>query len=132
MCEQASSIPGALETGPIFVHGEKMPNTGNACPGLNTYPAADGLQHCEIAGMRDTLDSYAAKLPKWGWLQRYIGSMNWPTKIRDIAHDAPMHPTVRKRFDLPEVAQCANAGSYRPEALRSHDDFKQLYLPAQQ
>jgi hypothetical protein len=67
-----------------------------------------------------------------GWLQRYISSMNWPTKIRDITHDAPMHPTVRKRFDLLEVAQCANAGSYRPEALRSHDDFKQLYPPAQQ
>lgn len=26
--------------------------------------AADGVQHCEIAGMHDTLDTYAAKLPK--------------------------------------------------------------------
>jgi hypothetical protein len=43
---------------------------------LNIFPAADGVQHCEIAGMRGTLGSYAEKLPKWPWLRRYIGSMN--------------------------------------------------------
>jgi hypothetical protein len=106
-----------------------MPNTGSAGPGLNIFPAPNGVQHCEIAGMRDTLDAYAAKLPKWGWLQRRIGGLNWPAKIRDVTHDAPVHPTVGTRFGLPEVIQCASVGAYRPEALRHHDDFKQLYPP---
>jgi uncharacterized protein (DUF2235 family) len=132
MCEQATSVPDGLKTGPIFVDGQKMPNTGNAGPALNIFAAADGVQHCEIVGIRDTLDVYAAKLPKWRWLRRYIGAMNWATKIRDISHDAPVHPTVWTRFDLSEVTQCANIGPYRPDALRSHDDFKQLYPPAQQ
>jgi hypothetical protein len=57
--------------------------------------------------------------------------MNWTAKIRDITHDAPVHPTVQTRFALTEVTQCASIGSYRPEALRRHDNFKQLYLPAQ-
>ena len=131
MCEHATSVPDGLKTGPIIVDGHKLANSGNAGLGLNIFPVADGVQHCEIAGMRDTLDVYATRLPKWGWLQRRIGGMNWPTKIRDITHDAPVHPTVQTRFGLPEVAQCASAGPYRPEALRSHDDFKQLYPPAQ-
>ncbi len=129
MCEQATSVPDGLKTGAIFVDGQKMPNTGSAGPGLNIFPAPNGVQHCEIAGMRDTLDAYAAKLPKWGWLQRRIGGLNWPAKIRDVTHDAPVHPTVGTRFGLPEVIQCASVGAYRPEALRHHDDFKQLYPP---
>jgi uncharacterized protein (DUF2235 family) len=131
MCEQATSVPDGLKTGPIFVDGVKMPNTGDVGPALNIYPAADGVQHCEVAGMRDTLDTNAAKLPKWGWLQRYIAGKNWETKVRDISHDAPVDPTVTTRAGLPEVTQCAIVGPYRPEALRRHDDFRQLYLSAQ-
>jgi hypothetical protein len=56
--------------------------------------------------------------------------MNWPTKIRDITPDAPLHPAVRARFGLPEVTQCAGVGPYRPEALRHHHDFMNLYPPA--
>ncbi|WP_027545308.1 DUF2235 domain-containing protein [Bradyrhizobium sp. WSM2254] len=129
MCDQATSVPDGLKTGPIFVGGLKMANTGDAGQALHVFPGADGVRHCEIAGMRDTLDGYAVKLPKWGWLQRLIGNMNWPTKIRDITHDAPLHPTVRTRLGLPEVVQCAGTGAYRPEALRHHDDFATLYPP---
>lgn len=43
--------------------------------------------------MRDTLDALAAKLPKWGWFRRYIASQNWETNIREVKHDAPIHPT---------------------------------------
>jgi hypothetical protein len=130
MCEQATSVPDGLKTGPIMVDGQKMPTSGSTGPQLNIYPAADGVQHCEIAGMRDTLDAYAAKLPKWRWLQSRIAGMNWTVKVRDTTHDAPVHPTVRARFGLAEVTQCAGVGAYRPEALRKHDDFKQLYPPA--
>jgi len=127
MCEQAASVPDGLKSGPIFVGGKKMANTGDTGPALHIFPSADGVQHCEIAGMRDTLDTYAAKLPQWGWLQRYIGGLNWEMKIRDIAHDAPVHPTVKTRAELSEVTQCAAIGPYRPEALRNHDDFRHLY-----
>ncbi len=131
MCEQATSVPDGLKTGPIFVDGVKMPNTGNAGPALNIFPAADGVQHCEVAGMRDTLDTFAAKFPKWGWLQRYIAGRNWETKVRDITQDAPVDPTVQTRAALVSVTQRATVGPYRPEALRKHDDFKHLYPGSQ-
>ena len=128
MCQEALSVPDGLRTGPIFADGAKMPHTGDAGAALNIYPGADGVQHCEVAGMRDTLDALAAKLPKWGWLQRYVAARNWETKIRDMNHEAPVDPTVKTRAALPKVTQCAGVGPYRPEALRSHDDFKNYYL----
>lgn len=127
MCRQAIEVPNGLKMGPIFVDGVKMPGAGNAGPALHIFPAADGIQHCEVAGMRDTLDSYAAKFPKWDWLQRYIAKQNWETKVRDINHEAPVDPTVTTRASLPKVAQCSTVGPYRPEGLRNHDDFKHLY-----
>ncbi|QHO77618.1 hypothetical protein ACH79_38245 [Bradyrhizobium sp. CCBAU 051011] len=127
MCKQATSVPDGLKAGPIFVNGSKMPNTGDAGPALHIFPAADGVQHCEVAGMRDTLDAFAEKLPKWGWLQRYVTTMNWEIKVRDITHDAPIDPTVKTRADFVAVTQCSTVGPYRPEALRKHDDFKLLY-----
>jgi uncharacterized protein (DUF2235 family) len=131
MCEQAVSVPDGLKTGPIFVGGVKLPHTGDSGAALNLFPAADGAQHCEVAGMRDTLDELAAKLPKWGWLQRYIAAQNWETKIREMNHEAPIDPTVKMRAALDKVPQCAGTGPYRPEALRNHDDFKQYYKPAE-
>lgn len=130
MCEQAISVPDGLKTGPIFVNGAKIPFTGDAGPALNIYPAADGVQHCEVAGMRDTLDAYTAKLPKWGWLQLYIAGKNWETKVREMTHDAPVDPTVKTRAGLPKVTQCARVGAYRPDALAHHGDFKGYYPPA--
>jgi hypothetical protein len=41
-----------------------MPHSGAGGDALNIYPAADGVQHCVVAGMRDTLDALAAKLPR--------------------------------------------------------------------
>jgi len=125
MCREATSVPNGLLTGPIFVNGEKMPNTGDNGPALNIYPAADGVQHCGVAGMRDTVDGYATKLPKWSWLQKFISRQNWQTKDRMIDRAAKVHPTVRTRFDLSSMVQCADGvGLYGPNALAYHDDFK--------
>jgi hypothetical protein len=121
-----------LKTGPIFVDGKKLPNTGDDGPALNIFPAADGVQHCEVAGMRDTLDAYAGELPKWGWLQRFVAGQNWETKVRVVDPEAKVDPTVATRAGLSAVVQCATVGPYRPEALRNHNDFKQLYLPPAQ
>jgi uncharacterized protein (DUF2235 family) len=124
MCEQAIGVPDGLKTGRIFVDCAKIPLSGEAGTALNIYPAADGVQHCEVAGMRDTLDGIEAKLPRWRWLRRFIAAKNWETKIRDIPHNAPLDPTVTVRAGLAQVTQCASVGPYRPEALRDHDEFK--------
>jgi uncharacterized protein (DUF2235 family) len=83
---------------------------------LHRFPAADGIQHCEVAGMRDTLES---KLGKWA--ARRFG---WDEIVRDIAPDAPVHSTVYDRFKLPAAPQCDGFGPYRPKALAPHNIFK--------
>lgn len=128
MCGEAVAVPNGLLTGPILVGGKKMPNTGDIGPALNIFPAANGVQHCEVAGMRDSLDDQAAKLPKWSWLQKFVANQNWETKVREIQPEAKVHPTVGARFDLPEILQCASGkGPYRPPALANHVEFKAYY-----
>jgi Uncharacterized alpha/beta hydrolase domain (DUF2235) len=127
MAERAIEVPDGLKTGPIFVHGEKMPNTGNVGQSLHLYPAADGVQHSEIVGMQDTIDGYEEWLPKF--LRKHLAGPKWEVKVRTITHDGPVHPTVRERFVLDHVVQCEGSGPYRPEALKSHDDFKGYYPP---
>jgi uncharacterized protein (DUF2235 family) len=65
MIEQASTVPNGLKLGPVFVNGTSMPGTGAAGTPLNLYPRADGVQHCELAGMRDTIDAYVDQLSGW-------------------------------------------------------------------
>jgi len=125
MTEQATTIPDGLKIGPVIVHGNKMPNTGDAGEPLNLFPSPDGVQHCEVAGMCDTLDGYADRLPTF--LHRFLSGRNWEVKIRTITNDARVHPMVRERFALDHVVQCAGWGAYRPEALKGHDDFKAYY-----
>lgn len=128
MCEEAMRVPDGLKTGPIFVNGVKMERTGDVGAALNIFPAANGIQHCEIAGMRDTVDAFAAKLPKWRWLQGQISKKNWEVQVRRIDPEAPVHPTVHARFELESVPQCAGGVlPYRPEALRHHHEFTQYY-----
>jgi uncharacterized protein (DUF2235 family) len=134
MAEQATLIPNGLKTGPVIIHEQgrepaQLANTGQHGPALHVYPAADGVQHCEIAGTHDTLEDYAALLPSWcpAFVREKILSLNWPVKIREIKHASPVHPTVQERFALNAVLQCSGSGAYRPEALKDHDDFKQLY-----
>ena len=108
-----------------------MPGTGDAGTPLNLYPRADGVQHCELAGMRDTIDGYVDLLPHWmRHLRGWFGRLDWPEQKRTIPHDAVVHESVRERFKLGSVVQCAGHGTYRPESLRQHDEFKALYPPA--
>lgn len=126
MAEQATKIQNGLKTGPILIDGNKLPNTGDAGECLHLYPAADGVQHCEIASMSDTLERYAEKLPL-RWFDKIIARRNWEVKVRDNPVDARVHSTVEQRFLLPSVVQCAGVGPYRPVALKNHDKFKALY-----
>jgi hypothetical protein len=130
MIEQATTIPHPLKFGPAFVSGTKVPGTGDNGTALNLYPRPDGVQHCELAGMHDTIDGYADRIPGWlGFLKGQLTRLNWPEEMRPITHDAPVHPSVRERFKLVSVVQCAGHGPYRPEALRQHDEFKTYYPP---
>ena len=130
MVEEATTIPNGVKFGPVFVNGTKMPGTGDAGTPLNLYPRADGVQHCELAGMRDTIDSYVDMLPNWIRLLRgWLGRFNWPEEMRKIPNDARVHESVRERFKLDSVVQCAGHGPYRPEAMRHHDEFKTYYPP---
>ena len=117
MIEEATRIPDGLR-----VDGLKAPGDADGNPKLHVYPAADGVQHCEIAGMRDTIER---SIPVF--LRRFSGSWNWAVQVRRIAHDAPVHHTVAERFDLEWVPQCAGSGPYRPAALAGHERFKDRY-----
>jgi uncharacterized protein (DUF2235 family) len=130
MIEQATVIPNGLKIGPVFVQGSKLPGTGDEGPPLNLYPSAGGVQHDDLAGMRDMLDRRAEHLPSL--LRGRIATMNYERLVRTIDHNAPVHPTVRERFKLASVIQADGLRTYRPDALRGHDEFKELYPPPEQ
>ncbi|MER2264623.1 DUF2235 domain-containing protein [Methylobacterium oxalidis] len=118
MVEEATLIPEGLK-----IDGLRAPGDATDNPKLHLFPAADGVQHCEISGMHDTIER---SVPKF--LRRFSGSWNWAVQVRGIAHDAPVHPTVAERFALPSVPQCGGSGGYRPAALANHDLFKHYYV----
>lgn len=125
MCREAMSVRSGLLTGPIFVDGTKMEGTGD---GQALHIRPDGMQHSEIAGMRDSIEAMADSLPNWAWLRRLLGRQNWEIKIRDIGTESKVHPTAARRFDLPAVVQCgAGTAPYRQEALAEHFDFNRYY-----
>ena len=121
MIEQVTNIPNGLKIGPVVVKGEKLPGTGEVGTPLQLHPAADGLQHCEIAGTRDMLDAFAERLP--GFMRGFVARLNYEEQVRNIDPKAPVHQTVRERFKLGFVLQCAGSGLYRPRALEHHDEF---------
>ena len=79
---------------------------------MSLYPRADGVQHCELADRRDTIDGYVEKLPGWmKWLRGLLGRMNWEEEIRKISTDVRVHDFVRERFKLDQAVQCAGHGA---------------------
>lgn len=118
MVGEAARIPH-----PLIVDGMEPAKAGTGR--LHLHPASDGMQHCEVAGMHDAI---AGGLP--GWLARRMAWLGWPVKVRDILPDALVHPSVRERFALAEVTQCAGRGPYRPTALAGHVDFRSAYPDA--
>jgi uncharacterized protein (DUF2235 family) len=127
MIEEAVAVPQGLKIGPVTSNGTRLPGTGEEGTPLHLFPSAAGLQHCEIAGTRDTLDEYAARLP--GFMRGYISTLNYQTIIRTVRPDAKLHPTVLERLALALAPQTAKEGHYRPEALRNHQDCKSFYEP---
>ncbi len=86
---------------------------------LHLFPDPAGMQHDEIERMRG---SY----PVW-WPEKL--RFTWSTHPRDVAVDAPLHPTVIQRIQLKSVSHYGVASSYRPQNLCSHDAVCRHYIP---
>jgi uncharacterized protein (DUF2235 family) len=122
MIEEAVAVPNGLKIGPVMVRGNRLVGTAEVGTPLQLFPAADGLQHCEVAGMQDLLDG---RIPRW--LRQFTIGLGWKAGPRPINKEAIVHPTVEERFRLEEVLQCAGSGAYRPAALKEHVKFSSYY-----
>jgi uncharacterized protein (DUF2235 family) len=78
---------------------------------LRLFPSANGIQHCEVASVRD-------RYPTW-WPRAFRYS--WKTAVRREAKGAPVHPSVLERLALPWVLQPSGRAPYRPEALEGDE-----------
>ncbi|QND70220.1 T6SS phospholipase effector Tle1-like catalytic domain-containing protein [Tardiphaga robiniae] len=127
MLEETLRLNHPVKFGPVTVNGAAVAGTGAIGTPLHLYPDATSMQHSEISGMRDTLDAFRERLPRI--LRGLLANANYEIIKRSIPHAAKVHPTVKERFALGTVIDCASdeVGNYRPEALREHDEFKQFY-----
>jgi uncharacterized protein (DUF2235 family) len=89
---------------------------------LRIFPSAAGLQHDEIAAMADTV---RRRTP--GFLRRLTRGLTWKALARDPISTATLHPSVDERFRLDCIPLQGGDGLYRPEALREHEGFRDLY-----
>jgi hypothetical protein len=105
MVDEATSIPH-----PITVDFDK----------LHMFPAADGMQHDEVASV---LDGYP------GWFPRRW-RVSWKPAIRDKVSGAGCHPSVLERFKLQSIRSLGVSRPYRPEALRSDPALKEFFEPS--
>lgn len=85
---------------------------------LHLFPAATGMQHCEVESL---LDRY----PAW-WPARW--RFGWAQEIRMEAAGAPLHPSVFERFESTQVQQCDRCERYLPKALRKDMRFARFYI----
>jgi hypothetical protein len=127
MLEEILKLEHPIKFGPITVNGEAMAGTGDTGTPLHLYPDATSTQHSEISGTRDAIDAFRERLPRI--LRGLLANANYKVIKRSILPAAKIHPTVKERFALEKVIDCAAdaVGTYRPEALREHDDFNQFY-----
>lgn len=127
MLEEILKLDHPIKFGPVTVNGEAVTGTGTTGTPLHLYPDATSMQHSEIAGTRDTIDAFRDRLSRI--LQGLLANANYEIIKRSILPQATIHPTVKERFALETIIDCASdkVGDYRPEALREHNDFKQFY-----
>jgi len=106
-------IPTKAENGPLLRYRKQVHDIA--------------MQHSEIAGTRDTIDAFRERLPRI--LRGLLANANYEIIKRSILPQAKIHPTVKERFALETIVDCASdkVGGYRPEALREHNDYKQFY-----
>lgn len=74
---------------------------------LQLYPSPAGIQHDEC------------KTGRFGHL--------WEKGRRRVPDDAVLHPSVKERFEQPQVLHYDVMKPYRPPNLRRHEEVKQYY-----
>jgi hypothetical protein len=77
---------------------------------LNLFSSAGGMQHDEIKRAREATFAVA-----------------WKEQVRGIDSDAPLHPSVGERFELPVVPHYGLLAPYRPSNLADHQWVKHYY-----
>lgn len=127
MLEEIVKLDYPIKFGPVTVNGKSVAGTGTTGTPLHLYPDATSVQHSEIAGTRDAIDAFRERLPRI--LRGLLANANYEIIKRSILPQAKIHPTVKERFALETIVDCASdkVGGYRPEALREHNEFKQFY-----
>jgi len=127
MLEEILKLDNPIKFGPITINNEAMAGTGTTGTPLHLYPDATSMQHSEIAGTRDAIDAFRERLPRI--LRGLLANANYEIIKRSILPKAKVHSTVKMRFALEAIIDCASdkLGNYRPEALREHNEFKQFY-----
>lgn len=88
---------------------------------LSIFPSPAGMQHCEVDAMRDSIGAWLPGFVRHHW------SPTWKEKPRVEALEAPVHPSVEARFELPAVWKCGRYEPYRPETLRADPRFSKYY-----
>ena len=83
---------------------------------LNVFPDYSGEQHCEVRSFKDKM--------YWRW---WPWKWSWPELIRHIPDEAPLHPSVVRRFELETILDCGGWAAYRPAALRNHKVVAHFY-----
>jgi uncharacterized protein (DUF2235 family) len=77
---------------------------------LRIWPSHDGMQHCEVQKSAE----------QW-WRP------TWKSIIRKIDPNAPLHESVRARFECEAVPHFREQKKYRPAALAEHNAVKGFY-----
>lgn len=124
MIEQAVEVPNGLRVGPVFINGVKLEGTDTQGQPLHLFPASDGVQHSEIAAMRDTLEGLRPSLLRW-----LFRNQNYGDKPRTIPPEGKLHDSVYRRFDQACVVQADGIRPYRPETLRHFPGLERYYPP---
>ncbi|MCB4805885.1 uncharacterized protein (DUF2235 family) [Methylobacterium brachiatum] len=128
MREQAVGVPDGLKIdGMPAVADPRHPVEVMRIPRLRLHPSAAGVQHCEVAGMRDAIAARVSASWVPAWVRRWAQGKSWETKDRDIKPDATVHASVDERFALQAVVQCDGVAPYRPAPLRAHQRFATYY-----
>ncbi|MGT2481577.1 DUF2235 domain-containing protein [Methylobacterium oryzae CBMB20] len=128
MLEQAVGVPDGLKVdGMPAVADPRHPVEVMRIPRLRLHPSATGVQHCEVAGMRDAIVARVSASWVPGWVRRWAQGKTWEARDRDIRPDATVHPSVDERFQLTSVVQCDGAAPYRPSGLAHHVRFRPFY-----
>jgi uncharacterized protein (DUF2235 family) len=105
MLEQVTSLPHPLKVDISRLH---------------LHPDPAGMQHNEIESMRESYPWWVPKALRHAWAE----------KVRNVAAQAPLHPTVAERFALADgVLHYGRRRPYRPANLSSHELVAQYYGP---